>query len=276
RVGDRAAAEGEREMILEEPEAIVRHETEKVLVAARDVLASGSAPIFTTRIEGERRRRLADDAAGIVVVLHHHAVVGVNAPAVGNAQGVSTEILIAEHREPAGRSPQDLKSEPERIAEASVCLPSVDQPGLNFELVAGEDLNAHSLEEPRGIRGDVRRLIRPVVELIVTPKPDVREEDARLDIDSVQRIDVIPAPRFGDVAKRVGEIPLAPRGACVVAWSGLRIQPELSHQPGLHTLPIKVATDAELSELEFTMPEYLGRAGDGVVLGMVVAVVVGD
>ena len=47
---------------------------------------------------------------------------------------------------------KDLRAEPRHLVELAVRLPTVDEPGLDLELVAREDLEAHPVEKPRRVR----------------------------------------------------------------------------------------------------------------------------
>ena len=122
---------------------------------------------------------------------------------------------------PPGRTPQNLESKARPVIEAPVGLPAIDEPRLNLQVLGGEDLNTHAVEKPRSVRRNVGGLIRPVVELVVAEQPDVGHENAGIDVDPVQFVEVISAVRLGDIAISVIELPLAARGAGIVARRGL-------------------------------------------------------
>jgi len=193
---------------------------------------------------------------------------------IGDSERVRTEVLIAYDGERTGRLVYELQTHARGLIELAIGLPAVHQPGLDLQLVAGKDLRPHAVEEPRSVRRHVGRLIGPVVEVVIAPETDVRHEDAGLDVDAIQRVEVVPAVRLGDVAVRVVEVPLPSRGARVVARRRLRVHAELGHQPGLNVLVEKVSSKSDLRQLDFVRPEHLARPGDGVVLGVGKAVVV--
>ena len=88
-------------------------------------------------------------------------------------------------------------------------------------MLCWKNLHAHAIEKPRRIRRDVGRLIRPIVELIVTEKPDVGHEDAGIDVDPMQCVEVVPAVGLRNIPVRTVEVPLSPCGTRVIPWSGL-------------------------------------------------------
>src|SRR6266850_7925909 len=132
-----------------------------------------------------------------------------------------------------------------------------------------ENLYSNAVEEPWGVGGNIRRLIRPVVELVVAEEADIGHEDSGVDIDPMQGVEVVTAVRFGEITIGVVQIPLATRRAGIVARRGLRIQTKLRHQTRANIIIMKVATDAELRYLDFIGPENLARPADGVVFGMI-------
>ena len=64
-------------------------------------------------------------------------------------------------------------------------------------------------------------MVRPVVKVVVTEQAHVRQEDSRIDIDTVQSIEVISTVSFRNVAVSVVEVPLPTRGAGVIARGSL-------------------------------------------------------
>src|SRR5580704_7755401 len=103
----------------------------------------------------------------MVVILDLDTVVGVIAHAARGVQRIFAQsILIPQQRKPSIRAPQNLSANAQPAIEPTVGLPSVNDPGLNLQVRRGEDLYAHSVKEPRRIRGDVGGLIGPVVEVV--------------------------------------------------------------------------------------------------------------
>src|SRR6266850_6016552 len=132
-----------------------------------------------------------------------------------------------------------------------------------------ENLYSNAVEEPWGVGGNIRRLIRPVVELIVAEEADIGHKDSGVDIDAMQGVEMVATVRFGEITIGVVQIPLATRRAGIVARRGLRIQTKLRHQTRANIIIMKVATDAELRYLDFIGPENLARPADRVVFGMI-------
>src|ERR1700682_2678143 len=90
----------------------------------------------------------------------------------------------------------DLTANSGRLIELAIRLPTIYEPGFNLQLIAGEDLDAHSVEEPRGVRRHERRLIGPIIEVVEAPKSDVRQEDSGIDVDAMHLVDMIPTVGF--------------------------------------------------------------------------------
>src|ERR1700735_4024034 len=95
---------------------------------------------------------------------------------------LSIPVLVRDQLKPFFRLPEKLSSQARVSVELGVGLPSVDEPGLDLNLVRGEPLNADPIEEPRRVGRHIRRLIGPVVEIVVTEEADVRHENTRVDI----------------------------------------------------------------------------------------------
>jgi len=189
---------------------------------------------------------------GALVVLVLNAVVGMVAGAAGYAKSVlAVTVLVADDRPIAVWPPQDLTAKTGPIVEPAVGLPAVDEPGFDLQLGCGEPLHAHAVEEPGRVRRDIRRLIRPVVKLVVGEQADIRHEDACVDVYAMLYIEVIAAIGLRDVPVCIREIPLSARRACVVARRGLGVKAELCHKAGPYIAVVEVAADSELS-LHFT------------------------
>src|SRR6266853_1243522 len=154
----------------------------------------------------------------MVVVLHFDTIVGVIAGAGGNAQRVgSSPVVVREDGKPADGAVQDLPAKSEPAIESTVGLPSVDDPRLDLQLLGGKYLNAHACEKPRSVRRNIRRLVGPVIKVVKAEEAYVRQEDTGIDVDPMQSIKVISAVGLVDIPVSIGQIPLPPRIAGVVA-----------------------------------------------------------
>ena len=265
-VGHRAAAQGQGVEVLGEPQAVVEHEAEKGLL--RTPLRAGAAhapAVLTPRVHGERERRLVGEAPRTVEVLELQAVVGVHPRAARNAEPVVTVVVVGQHGDRPARPPQHLHSVARAFVEHAVRLPAVHEPQLDLQLVAREGLQPEPVEEPRGVGRDVRRLVRPVVEVVVAEQADVGHEDAGVQVDPVPLVPVVAAVRLRDVAVRVGEVPLAARGTGVVARRHRGVHAELRHQPATGVLGVEIATDPELLNLHLAGAPALAGPDEGVV-----------
>ena len=141
--------------------------------------------------------------------------------------------------------------------------------GSIFRWAGGENLHADSIKKPRSVRGNVRRLIGPIVEIVVAEQADVGHEDSRVDVDSVKHIEMISAIGFGNITIGTGKIPLAVAGARIIPRRRDRIHSELGHEPGADVVVVEIAAYAQLLELNFVRAEELARAADGVIRWMV-------
>ena len=165
----RAAAHCYGIYVFLEPEAVVRHPAGKCLLAAGGSIvktirvqddglslsANGCslAAIFASQVSGKREGHLVEKSLRTVVVFDFNTVVGVDAGAaklaVAVAQRIFTHAVIVEdQREPGLRTPQNLSSQAGLAAQPAVGLPAIDDPGLNLQLVRGEPLDPHAVEEP--------------------------------------------------------------------------------------------------------------------------------
>src|SRR5215469_9327041 len=154
------------------------------------------------------------------------------------------------------------------MIELAVRLPTVDKPGLNLQMLSGENLYTYAIKEPRRVRGHIGGLVGPIIEVVVTKEADVRQENPCIHIDSMQGVEVITAVRLGNVAIRIGQGPLATCRAGVVARRCLRIHAELRHQPGTHVVVMEIAAHPELRSLDFVCPENFAGSADRVILRM--------
>src|SRR6266446_138507 len=191
---DLAAAQCHAVLVLCEPEAVVQHEAEEALLGPDNSFAvddpygvagaTDSASMLASRIAGKRKGGFTDELFGIVVVLDLDAVVGMVADSARGVERVRAQsVLVPENRKPAIRTPQDLTSNAGAVVEAPVGLPSVHEPGLNLQFFSWKDLDAHSVKKPWRVRRNIRRLIGPVIEVVVAEEADVGDEDSSIHID---------------------------------------------------------------------------------------------
>ena len=85
-------------------------------------------------------------------------------------------------------------------------------------MLCRKDLDADSIKEPRCVRRNIRRLVGPVIEVVVAEQADIGDEDSRVHVDSMQGIEVVSAICFGEIAVSICKVPLAARWAGVVTW----------------------------------------------------------
>src|SRR5262249_45789324 len=157
-----AASHGQAIGVFLEPEAVVRHETDKGLLAAgrcivmtirvvNDRLSLRSnagylgAAVFASQVSGKREGHLVQKVLRPVVVFDFNTVVGVDAGtaklAIAVAQRIFAHAVIVEDQgEPWFRTPQNLSAQARLAADPAVGLPAVDDPGLDLQLVRGEPL----------------------------------------------------------------------------------------------------------------------------------------
>ena len=126
----------------------------------------------------------------------------------------------------------------------------------------GKNLHPQAIEKPRRVGGNVRRLVSPVVKVVVAEQADVRQENARIDIDPIQGVDVVAAVGLCQITVRSVQIPLALGRTGIVAWRGCRIHAELSHQASANIVPVEVAAHAQLLQLDFVRAENFARSTD--------------
>src|SRR5208282_5569808 len=110
----------------------------------------------------------------MVVILDLDAVVGVDAAAIRDIEVVMTEaVIVGDDVYPWSGSPLDLPAETFPRIRRSVRLPAIDDPRFDLEVRGRENLDANTLEKPRCIGGNVRRLISPVIEVVIAEQADV-------------------------------------------------------------------------------------------------------
>src|ERR1035438_4156752 len=118
-----------------------------------------------------------------------------NARASGVAGGVFAQTVVVRHDVQIRLgAPQNLSAQSRLAVVSAIRLPAVDEPRLDLQLGSREILNAQAVEEPRRVGGDKRRLIGPVVGVVVAEQADVRNEDAAVQVEAVAYIPVISAP----------------------------------------------------------------------------------
>src|SRR5262249_6234690 len=132
-------------------------ETEEVLLGAGRIAALTTHPaaVFTSRIEREREGGLAESFIRLIVVLDLEAVIGMDALAARVAQRICSPVIVEDERNGAVPTPQAPPANSWRPVEFAIRLPAIDDPRLDFQLVAGKDLNSHAVEEPRRVGRDV-------------------------------------------------------------------------------------------------------------------------
>src|SRR5215472_14283058 len=167
-----------------------------------DKASTGS--VFASQVSREGERHLVEKLVRPVVVFDLDAVIGMNSRAAELSISVTQRVfahtvVVGDKRQPRLRPIQDLPTQPGLAAIAAIGLPAVDDPGFNLQLVGRKPLDADAVEEPRGIRRYIGRLVGPVVEVVVTEKTDVRNENARVDIEPVVYVEVIAAVGLRDV-----------------------------------------------------------------------------
>src|SRR5262249_22708290 len=142
-VVDLTASDSECVAVVAEPESVIKHEPREILGRAgrRPSGAAHTAPILAAEVHGQRRCALAQQLPGVIEVFELNAVIRVDALAVGISQRVRAPIVVRNDRKRAVGTPQDLPSHAGSLVELPVRLPSVDDPGLDLQLVARIDLN---------------------------------------------------------------------------------------------------------------------------------------
>src|SRR5229473_352442 len=188
------------------PEAVIEHEAKETLLRAlsRIAVAADAAAVFASDVAGQGESRLAEKTLLVVQVLNLDTVIAVVPDTAVDSQRLFTQgILIPKDRKPSIRPPQELQPESRPAVKSTVRLPSVGEPRLDLQMFCWENLHAHSVEKPRRIRRNVRRLIRPVVKLVVTEKPDIRHEDSRIHVDPMQCVEVVAAVSLRNIPVRI-------------------------------------------------------------------------
>src|SRR6267143_6518770 len=155
-----AAAERYCVPVFMEPQAVVDHVSNKTLLGINNALppdhlngiaeAANATAAFAAQIAGKSKGRFVQKPPGIVVILHLDAVIRVKARTVGYSQCVGTQaVVIQDNRHPAVRAVVDLSAEPGLFVKFAVRLPTVDEPGFNFQLRRRKHLQAYTVKKPR-------------------------------------------------------------------------------------------------------------------------------
>ncbi len=127
-------------------------------------------------------RHAVHELVGVFVVLPLHAVVFVEASAMRRNGVLAESVGVPDEVEVTRRPPQDLSADARLAVVLAIRLPSVDQPGFELQLIGREPLDAEAVEEPGSVGRHVGRLIRPVIEAVVTEQSDIGHEDAGLEV----------------------------------------------------------------------------------------------
>ena len=171
-------------LILPKPDPVVSHPTRKRILGC-SAGAPVTGPVLTAQITCQGERHLVDVVFWIVVVFDFNAIVGVDTLDFWHSQVIlSVPILIEDHRQPFLRPVQKLPSQTQVAVVLVVRLPTVNDPGLDLQLLRGKPLNSQSIEEPRCVGRDEGRLVNPIIEVVVAEQADVRHEDSGIDVQA--------------------------------------------------------------------------------------------
>ena len=141
--------------------------------------------------------------------------------------------------------------------------------GSIFQVLCRPPLDAQSVEEPGGVGRYERRLVGPVVEVVVAEQSDVGHENTQVDVQAVVHIEVISGIRLGEIPIGILQIPLAHRRTRVIARGGGREHAEHRQKARSHIVPVKVPAEAHLFDLKFSGAKLLGGTHDGVIVRMI-------
>src|SRR5260370_18547 len=169
-----------------EPPPVVEHPAQECLLVRNDVARSilfisearDSCAVFAPQVTCEGECHPVERLLRMVVVLDFDSVICVYARAaelaVARAQRIFAHpVVIEDQREPRLRTVQNLSAQSGPAAESAVGLPSVNDPGLNFQFVGGKPLDAQPIEKPGRVGGHIGGLVCPVVEVVITKEADV-------------------------------------------------------------------------------------------------------
>ena len=136
-------------------------------------------------------------------------------------------------------------------------LPAVNDPRFDLKLLRGKHLDAQSIEEPRSVGGHVRRLVGPIVKVVVAEQTNVGDENSRIDVHSAgaEEIEVVPTPGLRNIFVGASNVPLADSGAGVIARGGGGKQSIHGQNAAADVTPVEVAAHADLFQLKFAGSE---------------------
>src|SRR6202521_4153727 len=145
-----------------EPQSVVDHVSNEALLGINNALppdhlngiaeAANATAAFAAQIAGKRKGGFVQKSPRIVVVLHFDTVVRVKARTVGYSQCVGAHtVVIQDNRHRTVRAVVDLPPEPGLFVKFAVRLPTVDEPGFNFQLRCRKHLQAYTVKKPRCI-----------------------------------------------------------------------------------------------------------------------------
>ena len=80
------------------------------------------------------------------------------------------------------------------VIESSVRLPPISEPRLNLQVFGGKNLDPDPVKKPRRVRRNVRRLVGPVIKIVIAEQANVGHKDARIDIETMLHVPVIATP----------------------------------------------------------------------------------
>src|SRR5580692_12767778 len=178
---------------------------------------------------------------------------------------------VEDQRNPLLRPIQYLAAEARFRTVPAIGLPAVDDPWFNLQLVRGEPLNSKPVEKPRRVGRNIRRLVGPVVEVVIAEEADVRHKYSGVDVEPVIHIEVVAAVGFRKILVGATQVPLASAWAGVVARGRDTKHSTHGQDSAADILPVEVAAEADLIKLDFVGAEDFSRSADSVVLRMVEA-----
>src|SRR5208337_4403059 len=259
--------------------AVVKHVADKTLLGTsrRITVTAHAAAKFATHIAGERKRHFVEAVSRFVEILDLDTIVGVDAASVRYVEiVVAKPVVVGNDVHPGSRRPLDLSPQTLSRIGRGIRLPAIDDPGFDLQVGRGENLYPQALEKPWGVGGNVRRLIGPIISVVVAEQANVGQENASVDVDPIQRIDVITAVGFCQVPVRLVDKPLSLGVAGIIAHRCRGVHAKLSHESGANVVVVKIAPEPELLQLDFVGAKNFARPTDRVVDWFVEIVVVGD
>ena len=189
-----------------------------IVVAAHDCTRSCTA-VLTSQVARKRKSHLVQSGVfRLIEVPHLDAVVRVDARTSRNTQRIGPHpVVVGDDRKPGLRTPQNLPSEARVTVELRVGLPSVDEPRFNLQLVGRKPLDSDTVKEPRRVRRYKRRLVGPVVEIVVAKEPNIGHKNSGVDVQPMVHVEVVPTPPLGEMPVRVVQVPLSYSRAGIIS-----------------------------------------------------------